>query len=186
MCIGHSTTANCRILPLDMQSVPYAAKHPPEPDVSEEQDAHDMGTMHVLTACWLFTKNEQPDAQQQSNPKNDRISVCFVTSNLEPEPSLGQNVLHTMRTFYDDPHSSFGAATVTKPSCITNDACTSCTLSAGHPYLSHSTCPLILDFVVAKVKLHQPFIGVLLQGLTDPSSACMTKMTDQHLQMPCL
>ena len=154
--------------------------------MSEKQDAHDMGTMHVLTACWLFTQNERPDAQQQSNLNNKRISIYFVKSILEAKPSVGQKVLHTMCSFTANPHSSFGAATATKQSYLAIDACTSCTLSACHPYLGHSTRPLILDFIVAKVKLHQPLVGVLLQRLTDPPRTCMTKMTDQYLCMLCL
>ncbi len=43
------------------------------------------------------------------------------------------------------------------------DMCT-----VNHPYLSHSTCALILDLIVAQVQFHQPLIGVLLQCLTDP------------------
>ena len=39
----------------------------------------------------------------------------------------------------------------------------------NHPYLSHSTCALILDLVIAQVQLHQPLVGVLLQCLTDPA-----------------
>lgn len=40
----------------------------------------------------------------------------------------------------------------------------------GH--LSHSTGSLILDFIVAEVNLHEPLIGVLLQGLADEASTC--------------
>ena len=39
-------------------------------------------------------------------------------------------------------------------------------------YLSHSTGAFILDFIVAKVNLHQPLIGVLLQGLANEASTC--------------
>lgn len=39
-------------------------------------------------------------------------------------------------------------------------------------HLSNSTGAFILDFIVAKVYLHQPLVGVLLQGLTDEASAC--------------
>lgn len=39
-------------------------------------------------------------------------------------------------------------------------------------HLSHCAGAFILDFIVAKVNLHQPLIGVLLQGLADEPSTC--------------
>lgn len=47
-------------------------------------------------------------------------------------------------------------------------------------HLSHSTGAFILDFIVAKVNFHKPFIRVLLQGLTDEARTC-SDMTQVRL-----